>query len=650
MESSKHDLIPSFPQNPPPEEVQGAGKGWKGMILATTIFAGASAIILFIYGLGWFGFPQDAPVKGSILAAALGLQALMVLITFLLTLHAGSIRNKIVESLQWKRPEWGENVENPYQIEIDQAKIVHFFLLGVIPAAIIVILSISVLINWTPLAEKIFPSGSAAASASADPSQAVKIPLVPAEQMILAAILCMGVCILWLMFARAYDAVAEDEAEKESLPEAKSLAEAAWESCWWMGLAAAALFLKVIYPPSELVLACAVLLWILGVALEQITRLTLGWIQAKTRKNQFTTSVSVFLRYMVFVRGNPVNSFFYTLEKKWGVSFRSSWAIRFVARATVPALILVLLFSWGLSSLYVVQINELGLRRNFGKLQPKPLPPGLHWKLPYPFGTIATFPVREISIMPVGVEETKTKKVSYLWTHTEQEEYELALGNGNEAISIHAVVFYKIREDQEGFLQYALQFQNPEETLSGFAHHCLMELTRNSTLDQVLAMERDVFASEIHRRLKKIIDENRLGVEVIDVALISLHPPAKAADAYLDVISAEIEAKRVVVEATGSASADVFRAEREYNQIVTDAEVEKYERISRAHADEGSYLAAVNANRINPECFRMRYWMDGLQEILREKNLLLVDRQLDVFYDMKNGSPADNREVLMRME
>ena len=47
------------------------------------------------------------------------------------------------------------------------------------------------------------------------------------------------------------------------------------------------------------------------------------------------------------------------------------------------------------------------------------------------------------------------------------------------------------------------------------------------------------------------MEENRLGVEIIDVALINLHPPIAVAGAYLDVISAEIDAVRYQAEALG---------------------------------------------------------------------------------------------------
>lgn len=627
MDSHHQESHPTAGKPGTPEGVRGASGQWRGMVLANLGLAAVSAFILFIYGTGAYG-------PGSLLLTALGLQTLMVVLTTVLTLHAGLIRRKLVEALEWKRPEWGENAENPYQIECDQAKIIHYFVLGMIPTVIVALLALFVLLRWTTPAES--------------------VRFIPPGQLVLIGILAMSACIVWLMLARTYDAIREDDPQSDTLPEASGLAEAAWETCWWMGLTAVALLvvgLFGIWPKLELYLAVAILVWIMAVAAEQLCRLILGWMQIKNAKNQFTSPVTVFLRYMIFVRGNPIHSIFYTMEKKWGVSFRSSWAIRFVARATVPAILMVLVLSWGLSSLYVVQTDEMGLRRDFGRIHPEPLEPGLHFKWPYPFGSIETFPVKKIHQMPIGFNKTKTGTTSYLWKHEQSTaEFDLALGNGNEAISLHAVVFYKISEDSEGFFQYALQFLNPEDAINDFAHHCLMELTRNATLDNVLSMERDAFAAELHDRLQKYIDADKLGVQIVDVALVGLHPPAGVADDYLDVISADIDAQRAVTVAGGERDANVFNARRERDLQVTGADIEKQKIIARAHHDTSNLVASGTAFAVNPDSFRLRYWLDNLQQILQDKNIALVDESIEVYFDMQKSGGGDNRNVLMRAE
>ncbi|MDO5113275.1 MAG: protease modulator HflK [Planctomycetia bacterium] len=595
---------------------------WRGLVWATAATAIVTGLVTIIYGTKIYG-------AGSLLMTVLGISLGMVATSAFLVLHARRLREKLAEIAQWKRPEWGEDVENPYRIEFDQGKILHFLVLGLIPTAIFAALTVYLMIYWTKSGE---------------------VWLVPKNHAILAAILSMVGCIVWLMLARSYDAIVENQEESE-LPEAKALAEASWEACWWMGLVSVVLLVKPIWPVCEPILYWAMMWWILAVALEQGVRLFLGWMQTQSTQETFVTPVTVFLRYMVFVRGNPINSLFYTMEKRWGVSFRSSWAIRFVARATVPAILLVLLLSWGLSSLYVVRVNELGVRKDFGKIHFTPLEPGLHFKWPWPFGEIATYPVKQVSMMPIGFVQSGSGQLSFLWSKAHEQEYELVLGDGTEAVSIHAMVHYKIREDSDGFFQHVLQFQNPEDAIRDYAHRCMTELTRCSTLEQVLATQRDEFSADLRTRLQNYINENQLGVEIVEVAMLNFHPPVSVAESYLDVISAGIDAKRVQIVAEGTRAAAIFEAQQQSEQIVAEAKVTAANYVATAGAETAEFLAAGKSFAINPECFQLRYWLDSIQELLRNKRLALVDESVDVFFDMqKQGSSEVNRNMLMRAE
>ena len=614
---------------------------WRGLVWATLVFSLATAVLFLVYGTAWYG-------AGSVLMTVLGLQTLMVCTSAFLVLHANKLRTKLQEVKQWKRPEWGENAENPYKIEFDQAKIVHFLVFGILPTLVLAFLTVYVMLKWTK------------------PTRIFNVWMVPPSHAVLISILTMVCCIIWLILARSYDGVSEENQEitkavraKEgadavvalNLPEAQAMAEASWESCWWMGLTSLVLLIKGIWPAGEPVLYWAIMWWMLCVALEQVIRLFMGWMTTKSTQDTFATPVNVFLRYMVFVRGNPINSLFYTIEKKWGVSFRSSWAIRFVAKATVPVILLVLLLSWGLSSLYVVRVNEFGVRRDCGKICKEILQPGLHVKYPWPFGSITSYPVKQVSMMPIGFEQSGSAQLAYLWTQCHEAEFELVLGDGTESVAVNAMVHYKIREDKDGFFQYVLCFQNPTEAISDYAHRCLTELTRSSTLENVLAVKRDEFSAELLRRLQKYTDDNELGVEIVEVAILNLHPPVKAAEAYLDVISAGIDAKKVEIIAQGERDRAIFESQQKRDERIADAQVAAAESIANAGAETAELIAAGKSYAIDPESFQLCYWIDNIQSLLQNKRLVLVDKSVDVFFDMQKKKDTNtNRNVLMKAE
>jgi len=292
--------------------------------------------------------------------------------------------------------------------------------------------------------------------------------------------------------------------------------------------------------------------------------------------------------------------------------------------------LLALLLFWGLSCLSMVGPSELGLRETFGRLEKVPLPPGLHTKLPWPLGRIVRFDVKRVRSQPVGYVELD-RPVAVLWTNEHaKEEFALVLGDGTEAIIVNAMVYYKIREDDAGFLNYVLHFQNPAAALEGFGYRALMQQTRSSTVEKVLATDRAAFAAKLERMLQDYAGQNDLGIEVVDVALISLHPPIDAAEDYLEVISARIDAERYQIEAAGDRLVTVSESKTGSARAVADAKVEAAQRVGRAIEESSEFTATGEAYKVAPDAFRFRLRGDVIQEVLSNRPLVLVDESFTI--------------------
>jgi regulator of protease activity HflC (stomatin/prohibitin superfamily) len=335
------------------------------------------------------------------------------------------------------------------------------------------------------------------------------------------------------------------------------------------------------------------------------------------------------LRESVFVRRNPIASLFETIEVRLGVSFRSSWAIRFVKRAMIPLAMMVLLLLWGLSGLAVVKIDHLGVRESFGRFSAAPLHPGLHWKLPWPFGEIRQYPAKKVSVTSIGFVSNPERQPAFLWSKKHaQEEFGLVLGDGAELVSIDSVVYYKIHEDQERFFDYVYCFENPDDALEAYAYRALMEHTRSAKLDEILSTNRAQFADDLEQLLRRYSTDNHLGIEVVDVALIGLHPPIAAAADYLDVISARVDADRYQIEATGEKRVQIEDAQRNSASAIATASAEAEKRLGQAQEESSEFVAIKQAYAVAPDALRQRLWFEVLEEILEDKRFALVDKAL----------------------
>ncbi|MGM0490332.1 MAG: SPFH domain-containing protein [Planctomycetota bacterium] len=579
----------------------------------------ASAACLLVAAVAATGY---AWWHGNYLLGGLGLQLMLATSTVLSVWHSLRIRGRFAmawgpsESLRTEVAErlssrWGDEEEYEPDAEhlrqdlLEDAthdRNVHFLFLQVGAALLIGAIATSVLFKI----------------------RAAETPEVGMRSLVFGLI-CLAASCVWIVLSRSYAALSESD-----LPGARKLSMVLREAQWATLLGAAALLGSFLWAPLETWLARVLLAWLVAVCVEQLIRSVLIWRKRPVEGDDPVPPYSLALRESLLVHGNPLTSLLESFERRFGVSFRSSWTIRFIRRAFVPILVLSGLLYWALTSLTLVGPSELGIRESFGQFAGK-LEPGLHLKWPWPFGKVRRFEVKRIHVASMGAEESEEdhgrhRPRAILWTEAHAHgEFALVLGTGTDAVSVDALVYYKIREDMEGLLDYAYHTQNPVAALQGFGMRCLMEHTRSATLEEVLSVDRARYSARLKRDLRQYVADNRLGIDVVDLALINLHPPTDAAAAYLDVISAETDKIRYQVEAEGEKQARIQEAEKTSGELVANAKAKAARRVGEAIEESAQFVAMGEAFESSPEAFRLRMSGDVISEVIGSKPLTLVD-------------------------
>jgi membrane protease subunit HflK len=234
-----------------------------------------------------------------------------------------------------------------------------------------------------------------------------------------------------------------------------------------------------------------------------------------------------------------------------------------------------------------------------------------------------------------------------LWTKAHEEEFALVLGNETEMVSVNALVYYKIQDSKEGLFDYVYHTWNAETALEALAYRVLLESTRSATLNRILSADRAGFAEDFRDRLRGYVERERLGVEVVDVAIVNLHPPVQVAADYLDVIGANLDALRVEQEATGYRAARLLEAAAESQGLAASARIDAARRVALASAESNEFAAADNARKASPTTYDTRLWIETLEQSLQRKRLFLVEQSLldkidNVWLDLR---PENSRAI-----
>jgi regulator of protease activity HflC (stomatin/prohibitin superfamily) len=322
--------------------------------------------------------------------------------------------------------------------------------------------------------------------------------------------------------------------------------------------------------------------------------------------------------------GVPLRGLAEIAEQRLGLSLRSAWAIGFVRRSLGALLASLIGLIWLSTMLVVIGPQEQGLRLRFGRLAAtRSLGPGVHLKWPWPVETVDRYVVTRVQT--VGLGYAGPPRDSLLWARTHAgEEYQLLLGDGRELLSVDATISYRIRD----VLAFAFGSQNTQETLEGLAYRLLMRETVASNLDRLLTADRAELGRRFTAALQQASDGQGLGLEILHVGFISLHPPVGIAGAYEDVVSAEIDGETRVGRGRVYQETALPNAQAGADRQIREAEAEASRRLADAEGAAARFRAALSAAHASPELFRFRRRLEALEAGLADRRLFVIDHRL----------------------
>ena len=325
----------------------------------------------------------------------------------------------------------------------------------------------------------------------------------------------------------------------------------------------------------------------------------------------------------------PLNSLFGTLADAFGIDLRGTWALDLARRSALPLTLLLALLGWLSSSLVVVPLGKVGVVERFGaRVSDEPIQPGLHAGLPWPMQVTRRVETGRVRSFNLGFSG-RTNEFGLLWDRPHAEEdYTLLLGNGTELVSVNGYVQWRVADA----IQFTYGHQNPEQTVERLAGEALLGRTSGRNLDDVLNVNLSQFAAAVEQDLQVACDEQGLGVEIVDLTLLGLHPPVAVATDYQDVVASQIDAETKVAEAEAEAIKTLGKALGESARLTLEARRDRSRRLAEARGEAAAHQARLAAYAANPEAFLSLRRHATLREALgevKEGRFALVDHRID---------------------
>lgn len=282
--------------------------------------------------------------------------------------------------------------------------------------------------------------------------------------------------------------------------------------------------------------------------------------------------------------GGIVHTVASTLDYQFGFKVSQTWFYKLLEKAILPLLLFMIVTIYLFSTVVIVGPGEGAIIERLGSADPqqggRQIGPGWSWKWPWPFECAYVYPMDQILQVNVGfVPAPEDLKKPMLWGEKHyKEEYKLLVAvetrsttghQGAAPISyviVNVPVHYRIKD----LHNYLYKHQDSPAMLEALCYRELARFAASAKIEpdeqvgagrqkSLLGAGQQGAAHTLHQRIQKAADEAELGVDIVFVGMVGVHPPPEVAGDYQDVVAA-----------VQRQQATILNAQAQRNKILTE--------------------------------------------------------------------------------
>ncbi len=284
---------------------------------------------------------------------------------------------------------------------------------------------------------------------------------------------------------------------------------------------------------------------------------------------------------------------------------------------------IAILVIWLASGFYRVLPDEVGVVLRFGAYN-RTTQPGLNYHLPGPIEKVLTPSVTRVNRTEIGYRNAEGPTPRGTGTHQVPEEALMLTGDEN-IVDINFTVFWIIKDARA----YLFNIRAPDATVKSAAESAMREVVGETPIAQALAEGRGKIETDTQHLLQGILDTYSAGIEVTQLQLLRVDPPAPVIDAFRDVQRALADREKVRNEAEAYRNDIIPRARGAAVAIKQEAEAFRQEIIARAQGDADRFISVYRAFKVAQDVTLQRLYLETMEEILKSSNKVIIDKSAE---------------------
>jgi membrane protease subunit HflK len=174
----------------------------------------------------------------------------------------------------------------------------------------------------------------------------------------------------------------------------------------------------------------------------------------------------------------------------------------------------------------------------------------------------------------------------------------------------------------------------------------MREVIGRTPIQPALTELRAQIETDVLRQTQEILNNYKTGVEITQVQLQKVDPPAEVVESFLDVQRANTDAERMRNEAEAYHNDIVPRARGDASRIIAEGQGARQASIAQATGQTQRFLSVLEAYRTAKDVTLQRMYLETMQDILTHSPSLVVDDKLKglvPFLPLNLPNPAPQR-------
>ncbi len=308
-------------------------------------------------------------------------------------------------------------------------------------------------------------------------------------------------------------------------------------------------------------------------------------------------------------------------------------------RFRVAVLLICVLAAYLACGMYQVGPSEAGYRIRLGKLVEKDIEPGLHYHLPWPFEEVRIFSVRETRKTDLGFRtdpdlikkwrENPEIDFDTGWhsfftiSNSKPEESLYLLGDENQLEAKFSVMF-EIDDPTAFFFDYAKN----RDLVRLTSESVLREHMAKERIDAILTTRRMEISDPARTKIQALLDLYGIGVRILGVYPVDLHPPQRVVSSFRAVASAMEDRETRIHQAHAAGEDALPRTRGEATKLAAGAEAMAIEKVAQSEGRSVAFEERREVFADHPETTRTRMTIETMERVLPGRKKILFPKNL----------------------